>query len=520
MPNEPIDGRERIPLNKQLTLIPTNTLRGTVGTPEPPERPAVLSGAEMAGPSAPAAPAPTLGLTDFTPAQPPMNMDVVPIPPDSPAVLGAETTFPAAPTVEAIAAGVLEYQPQPGEENMAYALLNEIITPDGIIYDVTLHQSGVMGAVLGPGENFISGMLRFPVNRIVNTPPSPAAAGEVLGDMGDMLVDIAGRGVVKHMLHLVKAPIDRQLQTRISHFEGEPSILPINADAEIGDPLTDAQAWRTRFPPAQEHRVLLIIHGFGSNIEKSLPAGWVRDFVSGYDAILGYQHPTFTRDPLRNAADLLEMIPPDVRLNVDIVAHSRGGLVGRSLVELQPAHDKFTVQRLLTCGSPHAGTTLAHSQRWDRLISIGFTTASWLQTALGASAPFTFLPRGLEFLMRAGSQSMLDLPGIEAMDPTSEFLRHLNAPGDIADRVRYAAITSTFSPSFILQSSFREAMTSLAAQAFHGVPNDLVVPTESMSSIDLPTSPLGEWVLQGEVNHFSYFDHQDIHSFARTFMFG
>jgi hypothetical protein len=200
------------------------------------------------------------------------------------------------------------------------------------------------------------------------------------------------------------------------------------------------------------------------------------------------------------------------------MAHSRGGLVTRSLVELQEMTPKFNIQRLITFGSPHGGTLLADHEHWDRLISIGFTTISWLTRASGAGTLISFLPKGLEFLLRAGSQFVFDLPGVNAMDPDSDFLKKLNAPGDLAQRVRYAAVTSDFNPHMVEQRSFRQSLTAMAAQVFLRTPNDLVVPTPSMSHIDPDASPLGGRIYQANINHFMYFTRGDVQDFTSEYL--
>ena len=54
-----------------------------------------------------------------------------------------------------------------------------------------------------------------------------------------------------------------------------------------------------------------------------------------------------------------------------------------------------------------------------------------------------------------------------------------------------------------------------------GVPNDLVVPTDSMSSIDLPDSVLlGDPVFKTDINHFTYFGQTEVEAFARNFLLG
>jgi pimeloyl-ACP methyl ester carboxylesterase len=343
----------------------------------------------------------------------------------------------------------------------------------------------------------------------------------VLGGVGELISDVVGDFATKHVLHVLKAPIDAGLRHIIEQFEEKPFVMMMGRDGSHIRPLSSAEEWRARFSPAREHRVLLFIHGFNSNITNSNPIYWIEELAPRYDAILGYNHPTISRDPIQNAAELLAMVPPDVRLNVDVIAHSRGGLVARSLVELQPVDPKLHIQRIITCGSPHAGTTLADRENWDRLISIGFTAANWVGRATGTGLAFGFVSQGLELLLRAGSQSLFDLPGIEAMDPGSPFLQKLNAPGDVMQHLPYAVVVSDFEPSDT-PGQLVQALTSMAAKVFFRVDNDLVVPTNSMSHIDKPYQSLPqERVFSTNVDHFAYFsEHPEIRSFGVNFLLG
>lgn len=441
-------------------------------------------------------------------------------PPSLPGVFGV------APTAADL--GILTFQPDPNE-GAVYALLHEIYTPAGMIYDLTLPQSRDRDTILGSSDERGPGVLNFPVYRMVSgLPPgatAPAPAPDVLGTggvgaaVGEIITSAIGDGIIKHVLRLIKAPIASALREQIAAFEGPGQLLLIEPNALIGTPLPDAAAWRSRFAPAQEHPILLLLHGFNSTTERSLPTQWIPALAPRYAAILGYTHPTFTRDPLQNALDLLQQIPPDVRLRVDILAHSRGGLVARSLTELQPPDPKLHVHRLITYGSPHAGTALAQHAHWDRLISIGFTGLSWLTRLSGAGPALTFVPRGLELLLRAGSQLLFDLPGLQAMAPTSDFLRILNAPSSLPTSARYAAVSSDFNPVSITEQGFREALTAMAAQVFFQSDNDLVVTTDSMTSIDLPSpavAPPNFLVFHTNVDHFSYFNQAEVRTFTES----
>jgi hypothetical protein len=445
----------------------------------------------------------TAPLSLFAPAEPPIELEVRRGP--QPQVLGAEPAQRGA---------LLEYHPA---EDAVYALLQEIHTPDGVIYDFTLPQRAQPphGRGHGPqvlGEDAAAPLL-FPVNGLVDgSAPAGGPAPATLGAedaLGGVVVEV----VTRRVLQVIRSPLDAALLAAVRRFEQKPRALALRGGA--WQPLEGADAWRALLPPGAERRVLLYVHGFGSNTRESGGSVFAAQLAPSYDAILAYDHPTVGRSPLENAQALLDMIPDDLRLAVDLVAHSRGGLVVRSLVELLEWQPKLRPARLLTAGTPHAGTRLAESERWDRLVSIGMTLGSWLGSVAGA--PF-WAPKLLEFVLKAAAQGIFDLPGIGAMTPGGDFLQQLNAPDapGLDERVRYAAVTSAFAISDVLQQGFRQAFSSLAAQVFMGVPNDLVVPTASAVEIDKLSRALPpDQQLKVGVDHGSYFRDAVVAEFLR-----
>ncbi|HEX5689533.1 MAG TPA: hypothetical protein VFX76_06005, partial [Roseiflexaceae bacterium] len=396
--------------------------------------------------------------------------------------------------------------------------MQQIETPDGVIFDFTLPQAAqpsADGGVLGE-ESAPSGSLWFPLNPVVADETPPPQVG-VLG-----IEDIVGGAVTsfitRRVVQMLKSPIQRGILEAVKKAEGDPKVLRLTDSAkpdELFQPIEGFEAWRALLPPGAERRVLLFVHGFASSVGGSHVAPALPEFGPRYDAILGYEHPTISRDPLQNARDLLALVPDDLRLSVDIITHSRGGLVARSLIELVDAAPHFTPRRLVTHGTPHGGTRLADKDRWDRLISLGLTAASWLATASGVAF---WAPKLLEFVLKAAAQGVFELPGVAAMAPKGEFLEKLNAPGDpaTAGRVRYAATTSRFSIFNVKQPGFRQAFQAIATQAFIDAPNDLVVPTDSMSAIDLSSGGVpADRRLLVDVDHFSYFANPKVLEFLR-----
>lgn len=482
-----------ISLTPRLTLAPAPGWRGSVLVAAP--GPLVLGEEHL--PSAP-----TLPLRLFKPAEPAIELDLQHQP--GPAVLGDE----------AAAGGTLEYQPG---EPAVYVLLHEIHTPDGVIYDLTLPDRQQASGPLVLGEPAVPGALRFPINPLVGGLPPAQARPATLG-LEDLVGDALADLVTKRVLQVLRSPIDRALIAAIRRFEPKPRMLALR-DGGFA-PLDGAEAWRALLPPGSPRRVLLYVHGFGSSTAASGGARFVPDLAAGYDAVLSYDHPTATRSPLENARDLLTRVPDDLQLSVDLVAHSRGGLVVRSLVELIDATPQFQPRRLITAGSPHAGTRLAEPARWDRLVSMGLTLGSWLAT-LGGGA--FWAPKLLEFVLKAAAQSIFDLPGIAAMTPGSEFLATLNRadPPGLDERVGYAAVTSAFAISDVLQQGFQQAFTALAMQVFMGEPNDLVVHTASALEID-PGARMfsADQQYRATIDHSSYFQDAGVQEFIRRHFAG
>jgi hypothetical protein len=446
----------------------------------------------------------TAPLSLFSPAEPPIAITVQPAP--GPVVLGEESAQGA----------TLSYQPA---ENAVYVLLQEVHTPDGVIYDWTLPSRPVRAdrpQVLG--EESAPGPLVFPLNPVAGAgapdpspqrgdgKPRPAVLG--LEDViGGALADV----VTKRVLQVVKSPIDSALLATVRHFEPAPRVLAWRGAFQ---PLEGFDAWRALLPPGREQRVLLYVHGFASSISAGGGALLIPQFADRYDAILAYDHPTVGLSPLDNARQLLDLIPDDLQLSVDLVAHSRGGLVIRSLVELLDWTPKLRPVRLVTAGSPHAGTRLADPEHWDRLVSMAMTLGSWLASVGGGAF---WAPKLLEFVLKAAAQGVFSLPGLAAMIPGGEFVQRLNAPGapGLSERVRYGAVTSSFAINDVAQQGFRQAFMALAVQAFMGEPNDLVVHTASALEIDKLSRTLApDQQFRTTVDHGSYFQNAEVADFV------
>ncbi|HUO40203.1 MAG TPA: alpha/beta hydrolase, partial [Mycobacterium sp.] len=123
----------------------------------------------------------------------------------------------------------------------------------------------------------------------------------------------------------------------------------------------DGEAWNL----LASGPALLFIHGTGSTSHGSFGTldentwGTLGHHYGG--RVFAYDHPTLSVDPCANAETLATLIPPGIRLEVDIIAHSRGGLVSRAIAcagteSLFPVR----VNKIVHVGVPNAGTALAN----------------------------------------------------------------------------------------------------------------------------------------------------------------
>ncbi len=287
---------------------------------------------------------------------------------------------------------------------------------------------------------------------------------------------------------------------------------------------------------AQGKSVLLFIHGTFSNSEALLTEGLSKtvegrkllaDAERRYDVVLAYDHPTLSVSPALNAFDLAAQLrPPPARL--DIVCHSRGGLVARWLCEAFA--DPRMKTRVVFVASPLAGTSLASAARLRGTFDLLTNVADVLRTASDvAAATVAPLFVGVSGLLRVftsvtgtlGSAPIFDaalalVPGLngQSRDGTNEEIRRLRGNTGTANFTkRYFAISANFEPSdpkwnFLKYFSQPfQRLADLGADLVFKGKNDLVVDTLSMSEVADATNIVSahDFGDTDAVHHLNYF---------------
>ena len=303
--------------------------------------------------------------------------------------------------------------------------------------------------------------------------PSQAALGRSaargLGDIGKKLLKVFVYPITDSVLGAIGKGFVRMWEGKNRPY-GIRSYSPTDYRAAAPD-LSPAEWQRI----AQD-RALLFVHGTFSTAGAFSPIDLpsMTTLANAYGGrVFAFNHPTLSDDPQENADRFLSQIPPGLNLDVDIVCHSRGGLVSRELA-LRGASRGLKVGKIVLVGVPNGGTALADDDHMVEMID-RFTNIARVIPAGTVSEVIDALVTGLKVIAHG---FLHDLTGLRAMKPNGEFLNDLNLL--TAQGVELYAIASDYEPiDQRLISGARIANTVLDA-VFEKAPNDLVVPTDGV----------------------------------------
>lgn len=285
--------------------------------------------------------------------------------------------------------------------------------------------------------------------------------------------------------------------------------------------------------------ILLFIHGTNSSTKGSfaeLKGSRLWDhMVSTYGKnILAFQHETLTKSPLQNAVDLVEQLPANA--NLDVITHSRGGLVGEILCRFSGASGaemgfteqeiavldterktkddskaitqlrekypakKFIVKKFIRVACPSSGTTLV-SKRLDYFFNISLNLLGTIPV-LAASPVYAAMKNLLIAIVDQKNDPEV-LPGLEAMKPDSPFITVLN--NQALNSPSIAASVVAISGNCKMKVNLK-ALVIIASKLFFFEDNDLVVNTKSMYNGSRRKDKLQFFFDEGtDVDHFHYF---------------
>jgi hypothetical protein len=263
---------------------------------------------------------------------------------------------------------------------------------------------------------------------------------------------------------------------------------------------------------------LLFLHGTLSRSDRafgSLPAAVVEDLHRHYGGrVFAFDHPTASVTPADNAAELARQLPAGAGLELDVVAHSRGGLVARELVERPESLGldgaTLRLRRVVFVATPNRGTAFCNVRYLGFLLDVLTNLIGVVQgnPVLDALEVITAVAKQLAVGALGG------LEGLTAMDPRGPYLGRLNQASGRA--AVYTAAASDFEPrpGMPVARRLRDRFTDAL---FRGEPNDLVVPTEGVygangaSGFPIPASETLLFPGLDGVDHSGFWERPRLH---------
>lgn len=290
---------------------------------------------------------------------------------------------------------------------------------------------------------------------------------------------------------------------------------------------------------------LLLVHGtLSSSIDAFSQLNdsetWKRIFTKYDTNIMAFDHYTLTKSPLENVLDFLKECPD--KCSLDIMSHSRGGLIADILAKCDYTNDEtqvvgfsknerdiflkkfkkskgdreekqeykliqeinklarekqITIHKVVRVAAPANGTTIL-SQRVDHFFNLLLNTIS---LALGIKNPLYGIVKSflLELISQKDDPDVL--PGLNSMIPGSLFQKMLNS----ADTEVESDLYNIIGDSEVGGVTF-ESLKVILANLFYRAANDLVVDTSSMTHGVKRVDGYYTFTSQdSETNHFNYF---------------
>jgi len=335
------------------------------------------------------------------------------------------------------------------------------------------------GRIRPPATRGGSAIRRFYIRRRVSPalPPESTRDRALLGVVGRKLLKVIVYPITDVMLGAPAAVIAEHWEKANRAYQVR-DFTPDNYRQPTDAPVMPTGADLNRLANG---RALLFIHGTFSNAHSAfhdLPQEFMAELHRRYGGrVLAFNHFTMAHDPEENVRWFAEAIRPMLAgmLDVDVVCHSRGGLVARTLAEGRTLFgldlDRVRVNRVAFVAVPNRGTLLADPDHIVDLLD-RMTNVLNLFPPGGLADIFEGILIGVKII---GHGALNGLVGLKSMHPDGEFLKRLNQGG--RRDAQYFAVTADYEPTDLtIRSLVSRSADKVIDRIFEGAENDLVVP--------------------------------------------
>jgi hypothetical protein len=337
------------------------------------------------------------------------------------------------------------------------------------------------GRIRPPATRDSSTIRRFYIRQRVPPAPPPEAAHDraLLGSIGRKLLKVIVYPITDLLLGAPAPAIAEHWEKanrayELRDFTPDNYRQPAGAAAPVMPTGPDLDQWA-------KGRALLFIHGTFSNAHGAfhdVPPEFMAKLNARYGGrVFAFNHFTMSHDPEQNARWFAEAIKPMSAdaLDVDIVCHSRGGLVARTLAEGRSIFGldlgRVRVNRIAFVAAPNRGTLLADPDHMVDMID-RMTNALNLIPPGGIADIFEGILIAVKII---GHGALNGLTGLKCMHPDGKLLKRLNQGG--RRDAQYFAIAADYEPNGeAIISLVSRAADKLVDRVFEGAQNDLVVP--------------------------------------------
>ena len=310
--------------------------------------------------------------------------------------------------------------------------------------------------------------------RVVEAPAEGAAGARgVASAVGKKVLKVVVFPLVDPILGKVGEFFAHKWELRNRPY-GLRSFTPGNYSQPLGEAIGE-EAWEgLSAGPA-----LLFVHGTFSRAYSAfggLDPGVLEALHERYEGrVFAFDNPTLADTPVDNVDWLLQQLPASANLKLDVVCHSRGGLVSRELARRAGASGngaRVEIGRIVFVAVPNAGTVLTDSRHVGDFLD----TYTNLLQFFPDNGVTDVLEAVIAVVKQLAAATLRGLDGLQSMLPGGPYLSALDVA--IPAGAKYYALTSNFEPD--AGSVGIRVVDGVVDRIFDGKQNDLVVPTEGV----------------------------------------
>jgi hypothetical protein len=256
--------------------------------------------------------------------------------------------------------------------------------------------------------------------------------------------------------------------------------------------------------------VLLLVHGIFSSVQgmlAGLPRSAMERWCERYEGrVLAFDHPTVSASPQDNARELLQRLAqalPGEAITVDIVCHSRGGIVSRTLAErsdaLVPGHP-LRVRSVYFAATPNAGSPLGDADHMVDMIDL-FTNCLTSFPDGPVAYSMEVIVGLVTLVAHAGVTA---LPGIAALGMKGSYITDTLNRATAPSPAHYGAAAADFEPQpgrengWLIDRLADPVMDRVFVIDGQHLANDLVVPQQGVFAANgHPSFPIADALVFG-----------------------